>query len=126
MSKTALFEAPTPTELREARWKMEALAERYRTDASLRRRIDEGDTAEALAEIDIEAPPHAEVRFVADTDEVMHFTLPPDPNVDLADEALHEAGGSNSAGSAATVFTFGTTPSTASSASSVSSASSAG
>lgn len=95
--------------------KFAAFGERYRAEAALRSRLDSGDTADALAELGVPAPPGAEARFVADTDEVRHFVLPPDPNAPLADETLRAVAGGDTFGTAGTASTVMTVPSTVSS-----------
>lgn len=95
--------------------KFAAFGERYRAEAALRARLDSGDTAAALAELGVPAPPGAETRFVADSDEVRHFVLPPDPNAPLADETLRTVAGGDTLGTAGTASTVMTVPSTVSS-----------
>jgi hypothetical protein len=100
----------------------EALGERYRADSALRDRLDGGDVSDALTELGLVLPPDIEARIVADTSDMMHVVLPPDPNTNLSDEMLSAvAGGGKTAGSAGTVGTAGsvacsTIPSSASSA----------
>ena len=96
--------------------KFAAFGARYRAEAALRSQLDSGDTADALAELGVWAPPGAEAHFVADTDEVRHFVLPPDPNTPLADETLHAVAGGDTFGCAGTASTAMTIPSTISSA----------
>ena len=107
-------------------------AARYREDSDLRARIDSGDLSDAIAELDLPTPPeNIQVRIVADTPEVVHVIMPPDPNADLTDESLSAVAGGKTAGSAGcagTASTFGcsTVPgsvATASSAGTVGSAS---
>ena len=50
----------------------------------------------------------ADLAVVADTEEVVHFVLPPDPNSSLSDEALADVQGGASASSAGTVGSMGT------------------
>ena len=69
------------------------LSERYRNDASLRTRLDSGDVSDTLSDLGITLPSGIQARFVADTPEVFHFIMPPDPNSDLADEALAAVAG---------------------------------
>ena len=95
--------------------KFAAFGERYRAEAALRARLDSGDTAAALAELGVPAPPGAETRFVADSEEVRHFVLPPDPNAPLADETLRTVAGGDTLGTAGTASTVMTVPSTVSS-----------
>lgn len=94
-----------------ANWtRFEDLAERYRDDPGLRARIDAGDVTGAVAELGVAQPPGVEFRIVANSDDVIHVTLPPDPNAALGDEMLTGLSGggttassASSAGSAATV-----------------------
>ena len=95
---------------------------RYRDDASLRALIDDGDVSDSLAELGIDLPSGIQARIVADTHETFHVVLPPDPNVELSDEALDMVAGGKTAGTAAT----GGTASTAATSTAFSSASSAG
>ena len=89
----------------------EDLAQRYRDDPELRARIDSGDTADALAELGIDLPPDVDHRIVANTDDVYHLALPPDPNEAITDEALGSVSGGNSnvstAGSVGSMGSFG-------------------
>ena len=102
--------------------RLDALAVRYRGDERLRQRLEAGD---ARAEVSIpeleELPPEAEIRVVADTDEVVHFVMPPDPNAALDDVDLVGVSGGNSVSSAGTLGTVGSFPSCISSGSTVSS-----
>ncbi len=129
MADTATFQQGAEAAL-EAYQKVLPLAEAYRGDPEFRSRADE-DPRAVLAERDFEVPPGVEVRFAADTDDVFHLVLPPDPNVALSDEALGMVAGGKSAstigsaGSASTVSTICTTASCAASASSLGSAGSA-
>ncbi len=79
------------------------LADRYRNDADLRSRIDGGDVVDSLSELGIVAPPGIEVRIVVNTPDTFHVAMPPDPNVDLSDEALSMVAGGKSAGTVGTV-----------------------
>ena len=102
-----------------------SLADRYRQDEPLRARIDAGDVADLLPELGINPPPGIEVRIVADSADVHHVVLPPDPNQQLSDEALATiAGGGKTASTGGTVGTAGsmacsTIPSSASTAGSL-------
>lgn len=103
-----------------------ALAEACRADAGLRARIETEPRA-VLSERGIELPVSVETRIVADTDDVFHMIMPPDPNMDLGDEALHGvAAGTQTASSGGTVGTFGCLPSCIGSASSLGTAGSLG
>ena len=95
-------------------------------DAGLRARIETEPRA-VLSERGIELPVSVETRIVADTDDVFHMIMPPDPNMDLGDEALHGvAAGTQTASSGGTVGTFGCLPSCIGSASSLGTAGSLG
>ena len=105
-------------------------AQRYRDDAPWRTRIDTGDSAAIsglMIDVGLTPAPDARVSVRANDDETFHFILPPDPNIELADESLGGiVGGANastmaSIGSAATIG-CSCGPSTMSSAGSASSA----
>lgn len=100
--------------------RLDTLAARWRDDGEFRSRIESGDTAVALHQLEMELPRGTEARFAADTDEVTHVVFPPDPNITLEDEELRAAsgGGTSTMGSAGTGSSF---PSCISSLSSVSS-----
>ena len=95
------------------KWKLRApafdtLAERYRSDAALRSRIDGGDVEDSLSDLDLVLPPGIEVRIAVNTADTFHVVMPPDPNIELSDEALGAVAGGKSAGSAGSVGTAGT------------------
>ncbi len=107
-----------------------SLAERYRDDAALRLRIEDGEVADFLSELGIALPPGIEARVVANTAETFHVVLPPDPNVVLSDESLAMVAGGKSAGSAGSVgsassFGCSSSPSSVSTAGSAATAGSA-
>ena len=124
MPETTL-DAAAQTELgKELTDRRDKFAEAYRASADLRARA-ETEPRVVLAErgLDALAPPGPDVRIVANTGDTIHFALPPDPNTEVADEALvNIAGGLCTGGApAATPMTFGvnmwggssiTTPST--------------
>ncbi len=98
-------------------------AKRYRDDPDLRARLDAGEVADCLADLDISLPPGVEVRFVANTRDTFHVVLPVDPNRQLVDESLSTVSGgtggktANTAGHCASshggstlVSTVGSTP----------------
>ena len=66
----------------------------YHRDPDLRSRC-ESDPHAVLTENGVEVPLGYEVRFVANTADVFHFVLPPDPNVPLTDEELAGVVGGN-------------------------------
>lgn len=85
------------------------MAARFRDDAELRARVESGDLENELRELGVDPIPGVEMRIVADSDEVTHFTFPPDPNAGLGDESLRGvAGGVDTAGTAGTVSSAST------------------
>ncbi len=52
------------------------LARRYRDDPDLRARLDAGEVADCLADLDISLPPGVEVRFVANTRDTSMWSCP--------------------------------------------------
>ena len=98
---TSEFTPVTEQDLEEARGHAATyskLGERYRSDPDFRSRIDGGDVTEALSELEIDLPPGLEARVVANTDNTFHMVMPPDPNANLADEALSMVAGGCSGG----------------------------
>ncbi len=83
-----------------------AVADRYRNDEAFRRAIDDG-REDAFAAFGMEPPlADLEARVIANTDELHHFILPPDPNANLTDEQLSSiAGGTSTASSAGSLST---------------------
>ena len=73
----------------------ERLAGDYREDADLRARMEQ-DAVAALADYGVTLVPGTEVRLVEDSPDTFHFTLPPDPNVNLKDEQLDMVAGGKS------------------------------
>lgn len=109
---------------------MQELNAAYRRDEDLRRRIDGGDLEPVAEAFGLDIPAGVDMRVVADTAEVFHLILPPDPNAVVADSKLSQVSGGNTAGSAGTVgsagcFACSTSPSTISSLGSAGSAGSA-
>ena len=106
-------------------------ADTYREDPEFRARVDE-DVTSVMDEWGIPFQPGVELRIAENTAEVVHFVLPPDPNVALSDESLGMVAGgktsstAGSAGSASTASSVCTTASCAGSASSVGSVGSHG
>ncbi len=108
---------------------IEAFAERYRGDDAFRAHVDSGAAVEEIDDLGLRVREGVALRVVADTEDVRHLVLPPDPNAELSDEALSGVSAGGAASSLATVgcggsFACSTVPSTVSSTSSVSSASS--
>lgn len=76
---------------------LEALAERYHGDKALRARFEAGGARGVLQEFGVAIPADVEARVAENTEDVTHIVFPPDPNTELADEALTTvAGGSGS------------------------------
>lgn len=74
---------------------------RYRTDASYRREVDLHADA-VLSGMGFALLPGTDVRIAVDTPQIMHVVMPPDPNIDLSDEALDQVAGGETVGSAST------------------------
>ena len=92
---------------------MRRIAERYRSEPDFRATVD-GDARAALAGMGLPLPEDLEVKVAANTADTVYFVLPPDPNVELADEALLAVAGgttSGTGGSAGTLSTLGCIPS---------------
>ena len=87
------------------------IAERYRSEPDLRATLA-GDAHRALTGMGLLLPEGVEVRVHANTADTLYLVLPPDPNVELSDEALAAVAGGDSVGSAGTVSTFGSIPGT--------------
>lgn len=88
----------------------------------------ERDAREAFTTRNLHVAPDVELQVHTNTEDLIHIVFPPDPNVDLSDEALSVVAGGKSASSAAcggSASSVCTAPSCASSASSASTASSA-
>ena len=108
--------------------RLNPLVETFGDDEALRARA-EADPKSVLLEYGLDFPQQFDVQFVANTAEVFHLALPPDPNRALADEDLNMVAGGTTAGTAgcaSTVACVGTAISTVGSASSVGSMSTAG
>ncbi len=84
-------------------------ADRYRSDEDFRVEIDKASGSEVYAAFGFDVPVTGmQVDVVANTDEVVHFILPPDPNTGLADESLSAVSGGATAGSAGSVSSAST------------------
>ena len=86
-------------------------AGRYRSDDEFRSLVDHADGPGVFAAFgfDDAAGDGIQVKVLANTDEVMYFVLPPDPNIDLSDDSLTQVtGGASCAGSAGCVGTAST------------------
>lgn len=101
----------------------DALTERYRNDAALRKRLAADDAAEALVEFGVELPRETRVKCVENTQDDVYFVMPANPNALLSDEDLRHVTGGSSLSSA---FCFGSAGSLPSCVSSVGSASTGG
>ena len=64
-----------------------SFVQEFHSDPELRARC-ESDPHGVLAENGFEVPLGYDLRFVADTADVHHFVLPPDPNASLEDDDL--------------------------------------
>ena len=106
--------------------RLASFADDWMSDPALRARAAAAPR-EVLSERGIEMPDAFggyDVRIVANTAEIYHLPLPPDPNADLADDDLRAvAGGSNCAGSAGAMSSVSSFISTLGSAATASSAS---
>ena len=89
------------------------LAERYRSDPDFRASLS-GDARSALNKMGFALPEGVEVRVVVNTADTVYFVMPPDPNMELTDEALLAVAGGSTTGTAATTSTFGSIAGTAS------------
>ena len=90
MTKTTIDLAAATRLGNELTDKMNEFAEAYRANADLRTRAA-ADPRAVLTERGFDAlapPPSAELRIVANTEDTVHFMLPPDPNAEMADEDL--------------------------------------
>ena len=107
---------------------IQRIADRYHDEPAIRAALS-GDARSGLVELGMRLPEGVEIRVAANTPDVTHIVLPPDPNVELADEALTAvAGGSttSTASSAGTLSTAGTIPGTFSTAGTAGSVGTAG
>ena len=86
-------------------------ARRYRDDESWRARIDVGD-AEAISaltrDVGLDVVSGTAIRVSVNDEETFHFILPPDPNVDLADENLYGVVGGARASSMSSISSAST------------------
>jgi hypothetical protein len=103
-----------PAEFEEYHALVQGIANRYHTDPAVRSALA-GDARTALVELGMKLPEGVEIRVAANTPEVTHLVMPPDPNVELGDEALSAVAGGSTTGtasSAGTLSTAGTIPGT--------------
>ena len=101
-----------------------SLAQEYHDNPDVRLQAHE-DPIALLSERGMRIEGDVDVRILANTDDVFYLLMPPDPNIDLADEDLSVVAGGKSAGSAGTGGTVGTVAGTLSSVSSMGTAGSA-
>lgn len=103
--------APQQTEEEKANWaKFEALAKKYREDASFRARIDAGDVSDSLKYLGVRIADGVKAKIVADTADQIHFAVPPPGRAgEITADALSAVvgGGSHTAGTAACAGTAG-------------------
>ncbi len=101
-------------------------SKQYWSDEALRARVDSGDMSLIREGIKALSFPEVELKLAANTSDVYHVVMPPDPNYALSDQALDKvAAGSNTAGSVSSAGSAGTLA-TSTMASSASSAGSVG
>ena len=109
---------------------VDGVAERYVSDTAFRDAC-EADGRAALESIgmSMDLPADVDIRVVVNTGDRAYMAMPPDPNIDLADEKLEVVAGGDTAGTAgtgATVSTMGSVPTTVSSAGTFGTAGTAG
>ena len=78
---------------------LESFAERWRSDPGAQARVPE-----LAREFGMALPAGVEARVAENSDDVMHFVFPPDPNDSLDDESLGAVAGGIRASSAATLI----------------------
>ena len=88
-----------PEGFRRSARQLVSIADAYREDPDFRANLD-SDPVATLAGIDVDVLPDSEVRVVQDTAKIFHFVLPPDFNIDMADEVLDMVAGGKSASAA--------------------------
>lgn len=98
-----------------------SFAREYHEDADFRLRA-ESEPLALLNERGLSIPVDVDegdvdVRILANTEDVFYLLMPPDPNVELADEDLGVVAGGKTAGSAGTAGTVGSVATTLSTAS---------
>ncbi len=80
-----------------------AISDRYHSDATFRDRIDRGESNDVFDEFGMTRLDGIDYQFLMDSDEEVHFVMPPDPNSDLADEQLSQISGGSCASTAGTI-----------------------
>ena len=93
---------------------LETLSKRYREDSEFRSRMVSGDVAGTLSEFGLDTPANMELRVAANTEDVVHFVFPPDPNADLEDEDLSSVSGGVRQSTASSASCIACLPSTVS------------
>ena len=93
---------------------LETLSKRYREDSEFRSRMASGDVVDALSEFGLDTPADMELQVAENTDDVVHFVFPPDPNVDLEDEDLSSVSGGVRQSTASSASCIACLPSTVS------------
>ena len=91
------------------------LADACRADEDRLRELEERPR-DVLREHGINVPMGMDVNVALNTRDTFHFTMPPDPNLALEDEALMAVAGGKSAGGMRTASSMSTLPSSVSSA----------
>lgn len=84
--------------------RFEEFADRFRTDAAFRGQV-EADGAHILPQYGFTIPPGTKVKVVTNTPSTQYMVFPPDPNTDLADEALDAVAGGATASTAGSMST---------------------
>ena len=93
---------------------LETLSKRYRENEGFRSRMTSGDVAGTLSEFGLDTPADVELRVVANTEDIIHFVFPPDPNVELEDEDLSFVSGGTRQSTASSASCIACIPSTVS------------
>jgi hypothetical protein len=103
-----MAEHPEPTDEQQAwaRGLGQVVANAW-TDPDYKARL-KSDPNAVLGEQGLEIPDGVEIRVIENTDDVVYFTLPPEPSTVLDDEALEAVAGGSTVGSGGTAFTAGT------------------
>ncbi len=83
------------------------VANRYRNDEAFRNSLDGGKVADVFPAFGFDVPTldDREVRVLANSDTLLHFVMPSDPNANLTDEDLSSITGAGGASSLSTVGT---------------------
>ena len=89
-----------------------ALARECRDDPGLRRRLD-ADPRAFFSERHVDFPAGLDFRVAANTPEVFHLVMPPDPNAAISDEDLTQVSGGTGNSTLSTVISTLSTHSSA-------------